>query len=220
MTGPWQYALTVGPLGFYLWVLAVWQGARHPRVVRGSVDFGLLAFGLGGLLAFGPFGQLLARMISPRPDVFDRLVVVSVLGLWAMYLGRKSSRRLVVYHIDADAIRPALDEVLSRNQGRFVKTMAGYEDVSMPRGLRIESTRWLRCAVVEAHGVDAEALIRDIHPFLEKRLRGETSPSSSIALTLYACSIVVMLVPLVDLLLSQPRARETLRVLLERLRGG
>src|SRR5438309_1399111 len=62
MNGPWQYALTVGPLGFYLWVLGLWQSGRRPHVVRGLTDFTLLAFGVGGVLAFGPFGQLLARM--------------------------------------------------------------------------------------------------------------------------------------------------------------
>src|SRR5882757_922117 len=50
MSSPWQYALTVGPLGFYLWVLAVWQSGRRPRVVRGLVDFALLAAGLGGVV--------------------------------------------------------------------------------------------------------------------------------------------------------------------------
>ena len=165
MTSPWQYALTVGPLGFYLWVLALWQSDRHPRVVRGLVDFGMLAFGIGGVLAFGPFGQLLARMISPRPGLpsrGDRVVVLCGSVHACTSVGRD---RLVVYHVDPECLIPALADVLRQNRLRFVKTMAGFEDVtSTRRGLRVEFTRWLRCATVEAHGLDAEALIREIAP--------------------------------------------------------
>lgn len=220
MSSPWQYALTVGPLGFYLWVLALWQSDRHPRVVRGLVDFGMLAFGIGGLLAFGPFGQLLARMISPRPGLPAYLVIVSGLMLWASVLARRSLRRLVVYHVDADHLIPALADVLGQTGGRFVKTMTGFEDVSSARGLRVIFTRWLRCAVIEAHGLDAEGLIRALGPLLEHRLRSETTRRSAIAFSLFSASLLVMLAPLIGLFLTQPRARAMLRVWLERLRGG
>src|SRR5207244_13388422 len=90
MSGTWQYALTVGPLGFYLWVLALWQSGRHPRVVSGLVDHALLVFGVGGIIVFGPFGQLLARMIFGRPDVSDWVVIGAVLGLWATLVARRA----------------------------------------------------------------------------------------------------------------------------------
>src|SRR6516165_2656550 len=62
MTSPLQYALMVGPLAFYLWLLACWNSGRSPRVVSGLVDHALLVFGVGGVLAFGPLGQLAARL--------------------------------------------------------------------------------------------------------------------------------------------------------------
>src|SRR4051794_8939434 len=101
MPGPWQYALTVGPMGFYLWVLALWQSDQHPRVVRGLVDFALLAFAVGGVLAFGPFGQLVAQMVFGRQDPVARLAVASLIGLWGCYLARRSMSRLVVYRVEA-----------------------------------------------------------------------------------------------------------------------
>ena len=81
MNSPWLYALTVGPLGFYLWTLALWHSSRHPKVVNGLTDFMMLAFGIGGVLAFGPFGQLLVRALSRRPDLIDWMVILSGMGL-------------------------------------------------------------------------------------------------------------------------------------------
>lgn len=220
MPPSWQYALTVGPLGFYLWVLALWQSGRHPRVVRGPVDAGLLAFGVGGVLAFGPIGETLTRFLSRSPGWPERAVIVSALALWASVVARRATRRLVVYHVDGDRLIPALADVLSRSGGRYVKTLAGFEDTTAPRGVRVEFTRLLRCAVVEAHGLNAEGLIREIEPPLAQRLGGETTRRWWVALGLYGCSLLVLLAPLVGVFLTQPHARAVLRAWLRRLGGG
>ncbi len=214
----WQYALTVGPLGVYLWVVAFWQGGRHPRVVRGPVDSGMLAFGVGGVLAFGPVGQAIARFLSPDPGLPQWAFLVSGLALWGCLIAWRAGRRLVVYHVDADRLISALADVLSRTGGRYVKTMAGFEDVRVARGVRVEATRRLRCAVVEAHGVDAARLIREIGPALEQRLRAETTRRSPIALSLYGVSVLVLVAPLVGLYLRRPRNRAVLRP--ERIKGA
>jgi hypothetical protein len=219
MSSPWLYALTVGPLGFYLWVLGLWHSYRHPKVVAGLLDFTLLALGVGGLLAFGPFGQFVTRMFLGEPDLVDRLVLVSGLGLVASLLARRSLHRLVVYHVDSDSLFAALDDVVRQVGGRFTRTLKGFEDAEGGRGVVVELTPWLRSAVVEAHGNDAERLIQEIRPKLRERLRTVTVGPSPIALTLYALSMLVMLAPLVGLFLTQPKAREALRVLLEKLRG-
>ncbi len=220
MSPAWQYALTVGPLGFYLWVLALWQSARTPRVVRGLLDFALLALGVGGVLAFGPFGDFAVRVIAPRNGFAARCLVISALLLWGSLLARRSVRRLVVYQIEPNRLIPALSDAVGRTGGRFVRTMSGFEDVSTSRGLRVVFTRWLRCAVIEAHGLDAEGLIRDLEPPLVDRLRAETTRRTPIALGLYAASILVMLAPLIGLFLTQPHARAVLRAWLEQIRGG
>jgi hypothetical protein len=218
MGSPWQHLLTVGPLGVYFGVLAFWQSGRHPRVVRGLVDFGLMAFGLGAVLAFGPFGRLVAAMISrrPEPDPADRLIVVAILGLWGCLLAAKSLNRLVVYHIDPEGFTRALEDVLARCGGRFVRTLGGFEDRAAPRGVRVEITPWFRCAVVEAYGRDAEGLIREVRPRLRRRLAGVPASPSRVALALYAGSALTMLLPAVERLLSRPEALEALRLLLRR----
>ena len=219
MSSPWLYALTVGPLGFYLWVLGLWHSHRYPKVVAGLLDFTFLAIGVGGVLAFGPFGRLLARALFGEPDTLDWLVLVSGYGLVGTFLARRSLHRVVVYHVDPASLLLALEDVLLENNGRFSRTLRGFEDVERGSGLSVDTTPWLRSAVVEAHGRDAERLIREVRPRLSERLRSVDVGPSPVAFGLFGLSMIVMLTPLVGQLITQPRAREALRVLLEKLRG-
>src|SRR6266496_3436409 len=100
MTGQLPLSLAVAPLATYLFVLSLWHGGRHPRVVSGPADFALLAFGLGGLVVFGLVATLLAR---------------------------RSLRRLTVYHVDPEALVRALRETLDQVPGHFVRTLRGFE---------------------------------------------------------------------------------------------
>jgi len=220
MSSPWDYALAVGPLGAYLWVLAVWQSDRRPTVVRGLTDFALLAFAVLGLLTFGPVGQLLAKAVFRSPDLLDRLAVGSAFGIVACLFSVRALNRLVAYQVDPGVLTRALDDVLSRSDLHFTKTLGGYENRDAGRGLRVEFTPRLRCAVIEAYGLDPAGLIRAIRPQLRTRLGGETCPPSPVAAPLYAASLFVMLLPLVASFFARPEARAALRGLLERLRGG
>jgi hypothetical protein len=216
MASPLQYLLTVGPIGVYLGILGYWQSRRHPRVVRGSIDFGLLAMAIGGLLAFGPLGDLAASILSGRTASapVDRLIVVTLLGLWGCLLARNAVHRLVVYRVDADGLTRALEEVLGHLDGRFVRTLSGYEDRSSPRGVRVEMTSRLRCAVVEAYGRDPEGLIRQIRPRLRRQLEGLRLPPSRVAPLLYAGSLLALVLPAAVTRMTQEQALEILRALL------
>ena len=86
MPSPWQYALMVGPLGFYFWAVAVRNSGRRPVVVGGLFDHALLCFGVGGVVAFGPFGRLVARSLFGTPDPVDWLALLSAFGLFACWL--------------------------------------------------------------------------------------------------------------------------------------
>jgi len=222
MSTPWQYALTVGPLGFYLWVLAVWQSDGRPRVVRGPVDFGMLAFGVGGLLAFGPIGQWASRMVFAQQNAAGRLAAASALGLWACVLARRSSRRLVVYHVDDGRLARALADALSGSPGEFRPIFGGFEDRENARGLRVEPAGWLGCATVEAYGRDPVGLIREVRPRLCRSLLADAPPGppSRLARPLYLGSVLVMLIPLAAQFLEGRHARQAVRLLLDRLRGG
>ena len=219
MSNPWLYALTVAPLSFYLWVLALWHSGRHPRVVSGPADFALLAAGVGGVLVFGPAGQLAARVVFSRPDPLDWLALLSFYGLLACLLARRAIRRLVVYHVDPAILKSALHEALRPVAGSFQPTLTGFEDRHRGRGLTLELTPWLRSAVVETHGHDAEGLLRAIRPALRRGLRQVDAGASPVALVLYGLAIFVISSPLVGLFVTQPRTRAAFRALLERLTG-
>lgn len=219
MTGPLQMALTVGPLAGYLFVLGVWQSGRHPRVVAGALDFGLLAFGLGGLLVFGPIGHTLVGLMFPGPSVWAWLALPSLFLLLVLVWLPGTSRRLVVYNIDPETIAPALAAGLATVPGRFVPTLTGFEDADGRRGVSVEGSRWSRTAVVEAHGDAPEALIHALRPALEARLGDAGVGPSAVAWLWFGLSCASLLAPWLLLALARPQVREAVSTLLHLLHG-
>jgi hypothetical protein len=218
MTNPVQLALMVTPLAVYLYLLAVWQAGRRPRVVTGSRDVWLLAMGLSGLVLFGPVGDWLAGLLSNSPRALHRLLLALVATLIVSRLARRSQRRLVIYHVDAANLHAALSAALGPE--RFTRTLGGYEDRAGAHGVRVEhSPRW-QWAVVDAFGAEADRLVAALGPELRDRFRSVPSTPSEVSLLLFGLSALTMLIPLAVHLLAQPRTRAALRVLLERLHGG
>jgi len=214
-------ALMFGPLAIYLYVIAVWQSGRSPRVVSGPLDFSLLLFGVGGLLVFGPVGRLLAGRAAAfgTPSVWAWLMVSSALGLLALPWLPRSFRRLAIYNVAPEPLAQALREVLKELPGAFEPTLKGYESGEHQQGLIVETTRWFRAAVVEAYGDHSENLIRRVRSGLNDHLSGSmTRPSPVAWLMLSLC--LALILPVLGVLLSRPQAREVFRVLLERLHGG
>jgi hypothetical protein len=218
MSSTVQLVLTVAPLALYFYLLAIWQAGRHPRVVAGALDVTLLGLGVGGLVLFGPFGQMLARILFGRPEPLHWLLLILASILVISSLARRSGRRLVIYRIEADALEPALRDVFEPDG--FIRTVDGYEDRAHARGVRIDvAPRW-HSAVVEAYGRDPDALIVEFGPRLRERLRTVPVRSTDVAIFFFGLSALTMLIPLTGYLLTQPRARAALRVLMEHLQGG
>src|SRR5262249_26865019 len=112
MPSHWQLTASLGPLALYLFWLARAHGGRHPQVVSGPSDFALLALGLGGLVVFGPFGQVLVKILFGKPTALGWLTMTSGLALVAVLASRRAWRRLVVYHVDPDALERAVAAAL------------------------------------------------------------------------------------------------------------
>jgi hypothetical protein len=220
MISDWSVALSVGPLAYYFAVLAVWQGGRHPRVVPGRIDFALLAFAVGGLAAFGPCGEIAARMLFGKPRSADWLVIASAVALAAMYLGRRSGQKLVVYHVDPETLEQAMQKVCDEDPGHFVRTLRGFEDRAEGRGVSVEANPALRAALVHAFGPRPEAMIRDLIPRLRRELERVDAPRSRLGLIFWGLAALTAAIPLFGAVLVRFRAREVFRVLLEHLRGG
>lgn len=216
-----QLALMLGPMAFYLYVIAVWQSGRQPRVVAGPLDFGLLLLGVSGLLVFGPIGWLMVSRAATfgTPSVWAWLVFVSSLGLLAVPWIPRSFRRLVIYNIEPEQLDQALRDALQTLPKAFERTLTGYEDRESHRGVRVEASVRFRTATLEAYGGEAETLIRQLARELRARLRGPVHRPSAIAWILLAICLALIM-PVLGALLSRPQTRAALRALIERLHGG
>ncbi len=221
MSLPMQVALTIGPLACYFYVVGVWQSGRHPRVVRGPVDFGVLAFGVSGLLTVGPVGQVLMSLIFGDPKPLAWVLWLLFLGLWAVIFASLAARRLVVYNLDSprllEAVRVA---VASLPDGGFSPTLGGFESTEDRRALHVECVQTLRVGTVDARGRDPEALIRALRPALVATLRTIDVRPTRVTWGLFALSWMTMAAPLAVFLLTEPKARAAVRALWIRLTGG
>jgi hypothetical protein len=215
-----QVALTAGPLAFYFLVLGIWRWGRSPRVIHGPIDFGLLAFGVGGLVAFGPIGDWLVHRLFPAPSPWAWMAVATFLWLLALLWAPRTARRLVIYNVDPATLREAIRELLDQFPGPYVATLHGFEDSLSGRGLTIEVPSWSRTATVEAIGRRPEELIAVLAPALRERLRG-TAPRDRVAATAWLLlSGLTVALPIFVMMFNRPQVRAALRALLERLRGG
>jgi hypothetical protein len=220
MATRWQIALSVGPLAFYLVTLARWHRDKHPRVVSGPADLGLLALGIGGFAVFGPLGQALVVFCFGRPSPLGWVAVASGLALVGLVASRRAWRRVVVYHVTAQALDRALDETIDQLGGRYVRTLLGFEEPAGGSGVLVEvSPRW-SVATLEAYGRDPERLVRGLETRLRRRLRTVEVPASPAGGLFLAAALLVAAAPLVGWLCTEPHAREALRVLFRNLPGG
>ena len=220
---PLQIALTLGPLAVYFLVLGAWQSGRDGRVVGGAVDFGLLAFGIGGLVAFGPIGSALIRLLFPGPSVWAWLALPTSVALVAMLAAPRMHRRLVVYNADRRRVAwRGLAGALSAlpKPALPLDPPPGFEDESSPRGLRLDVSPRSRTAVIEAFGDRPDILADLVAPRLRPRLRETGLRSSPIARLWLSLAALVIWLPLLVTLLARPRVRAALKAFAERMQGG
>jgi hypothetical protein len=216
-----QLALMVGPLTVYLYVIAVWQSGRRPRIVAGPVDFAWLLFGLSGLVLFGPVGRILIGRAAGlgAPSTWAWLALISSLVLVAAPWLPRSFRRVVIYNVDREGLDRALRDALQALPGSFVPTLRGFEDRLQQRGLLVELTPWTRSAVIEAYGTDPESFISLIRHGLQADLQPGLVKPSPVAWALLGLCLG-LIGPVLVVLLSRPQTRAVLRPLMQRLHGG
>ncbi len=188
-------------------------------MISGPIDVGLLAFGLGGLIAFGPFGRaVLGRLVGSHASPVAWILWLGVVILWAAVLAASASLRIAVYHISRRELERAVLEALSHVEGRFIATLNGFEDTKRGVGLTIKSVGWLRSGSVSAYGRDPEVLIRELNPRLKASLALFPQKTSAITHIMFGLAFLTMMVPLSGALLTNPRAKDALRALMHSLR--
>jgi hypothetical protein len=216
MTGPVRMVLAFLPLASYFGLLGKWQNGKRPRVISGPRDFLLLAFALGGLIAFGPVGQILVSTVFPRPSLSAWMAVASLTSLLAMVGASRARKRLVVYHVEADELDHALGRAMESVAGFTTRTIHGYEDVLGRRGVTVEIGRRLRFGVIEAYGEGAESLIVAVRPALISQLATVSPRPSHLGTILYALGCATFVLPIAAVVISRPDVQAALR----KIRGG
>ena len=220
MTSEMQIVLTATPLAAYFYVLGVFHGGKRPRMMTGPVDVGLLAFGLGGLVAFGPFGKAVLGRILGSHDVGPVAwsLWVGIVALWSLVLAGSASLRLAVYHIGPGELERAVAEALGQVSGRFNATLHGFEDTKRGVGVTLKSVRWLRSGGITVYGNEPEILIRELKPHLRAAMARLPQRPSGITHAMFGLACLIMLVPLSGFLLANPRAKDAFRALMHSLR--
>lgn len=211
MTGPVRVVLAFLPLAIYFFVLGYWQSRPKPRVVSGALDFGMLAFGLGGLVAFGPVGQFLVGAVFPQPSLAAWVAVASFVGLLAMLGVIPARTRMVVYHVEEHDLEHALFAAFERIEGSVTPTLHGFENVKSRRGVTVEIGRRLRSAVIQAHGDQPGHLIESLRHALVEKLDGVQARLSRMAGIWFGlCLGTLLSIPILAYLVSHPEIQATL----------
>jgi hypothetical protein len=219
MTSELQFALTATPLAGYFYALCVFHGGKRPRLVSGPVDVGLLAFGLGGLVAFGPFGRaVLGRLVGNHAGPVAWTVWIGIVVAWALVLAGSATLRMSIYHIGPKELERALADALSHIPGRFTPTLNGFEDTKRGVGLTLKTVSWLRSGGIVAYGRDPEVLVRELRPHLQNALSRFPQRTTAVTHAMFGLACLAMLVPFSNFLIANPRAKDALRGLMHSLR--
>ena len=211
MTGTAQLVLTLGPLAVYLLSLGTWLAGRRSRVVAGWLDFACLAFGLGGLLSFGPIGHFLVHTLFPGPSLYAWLALPSMLFLAVMLGLPRASRRVVVYNITPDRLAAAVSLAAAALSGDFRPTVRGFEDAAGHRGFVVDPSPRLRTAVLDAYGQQADDLADSLARSLRRELQGVATGPAPLAWVWIGTAALIVMVPLALRLASRPQVRAMLR---------
>ena len=212
MTPTIRLLLALMPLAGYFAVLGALHTSRRPKVVAGPVDSGCLAFGLGGLIAFGPIGGLVVNAVFPRPNLSAWLAMASLVGLLAMIWASRARTRLVVYNVDAKALSEAVGHVMESASGTVSPTVHGYEDARGRRGVTVEVGRILGWGLVVAYGENPEALIDAIRSGLAAQLDATLPRRSRLAALWFGlASGTVAVLCVAAALLTRPEVRAAAR---------
>ena len=203
MTATIRLSLALLPLASYFVFLGVLHSGRRPRVVSGPVDVGCLAFALGGVIAFGPFGGLVINTVFPGPNLPAWLAMASLVGLITMMIASRARTRLIVYNVDGRELTDAVGRVMATFAVRVANTIHGYEDVHGRRGVTVDIGPRLGWGTVTAYGEAPEALIDAIRAGLRAQLAAKSQRSSPLRLLWFGLAgatiaILVLGIPLMS----------------------
>jgi len=102
-----MFALALLPLILYFALLTAFHFRKTPTVLNGSLDFTLLAWGLFGLVTFGPGRLIIPLYVFTAWGMFTWVFWVGFYFLVIVALARQFKNRLVIYHCQRELVLPA-----------------------------------------------------------------------------------------------------------------
>ena len=207
-----EVALVSVPMAIYLYALGVFHGGKHPRVVSGTVDLAWLMFGLSGLVAFGPMGQVaVAGVFGPEATATAWSAWVVGLIVLAGFVARTGRNRLVIYHVEPDQIQGAARDTLAGPGGSFIETLQGFEDGTSRTSVIVRVSPRSGTAVVDVQGGASGPVMDLIRPRIKEILKRFDRPSATISTTFFFASSLVMLTPAANFVAFDPQGRRAVR---------
>ena len=94
------------PLILYCTFLTHLHFRKTPTVLNGSTDFTLLAWGLFGLITFGPGKLVIPIYVFAAWGVFTWVFWIGFYFLMTVALARQFRNRLIVYHCQRELVLP------------------------------------------------------------------------------------------------------------------
>ena len=100
-------ALALLPLVLYFAFLTSLHFRRTPTVLNGSLDFQLLAWGLFGLITFGPGRLIIPLYVFTAWGFYTWIFWFGFYFMVTHFIARQFKNRLVVYHGQRELVLPA-----------------------------------------------------------------------------------------------------------------
>jgi hypothetical protein len=149
---PLFVVLALPPLALYLLLVGAINLRRHPLLLSGTRDTGLLALGLCGFAVAGPLELFLPETAAFRFGPWVWILMLTLYFLLTSLVGIMATPRLVVYNSTVEELRPVISSIAREldTQSRW----AG-DSLALPQmgvRLHIEPTRRMRCVQLVATG--------------------------------------------------------------------
>ena len=209
MASTTEITLVLIPMAVYLYLLGIWHGGRHPRLISGAADLAGLIFSLSGLIAFGPVGHVVvSAFFGPDASPVAWSIWLAALVVIAGFIARSGRNRLVIYHVQPQQIQGATREALPET---YLPTLHGFEDAANRTSLQVRVYPRMRTATIEASGTDPARALTLLRPPLRTCLRGIDVPVSTLSTAFFTASALVMVGPVVGYLFLDPQGRRLVR---------
>lgn len=113
-----RFAIAILPLAAYTNVLGLMRLRSHPTVLSGAMDFLMMGLALIGLIAIGPIELFFPRAAYSLLGVWVWIVLIALYFFVVMLIALNNTPKLIVYGLNATALKSTLCELLNENQVR------------------------------------------------------------------------------------------------------